>query len=63
MDTEFLDQLAKQLKNNKTPACRRAINRILGEVKERCDRGEYTSPTHAETAFRQSVDQEKACRK
>jgi hypothetical protein len=32
-DTEYLDQLAHQLKIDKTPACRRAINRILAEMK------------------------------
>ena len=31
MDTEYLDQLAEQLKAEKSPACRRAINRLLAD--------------------------------
>jgi hypothetical protein len=60
-DTEYLDQLADQLKIDKTPACRRAINRILAEVKARCENGEYDSPMAAESAFRKFVEDERAC--
>jgi hypothetical protein len=57
-DTEYLDQLASQLKVDKTPACRRAINRILAEVKTRCKNGEYDNPMAAESAFRKFVEVE-----
>ena len=63
MDTGFLDQLAHQLKVDKTPACRRAINRILADVKKRCENGEYPDPMEAESAFREFVDNERACQK
>jgi hypothetical protein len=62
-DTEYLDQLAHQLKIDKTPACRRAINRILAEMKRRCEKGEYGSPMAAESAFRKFVEDERICRK
>jgi hypothetical protein len=39
-DTEFLTRLAHQLRVGKIPSCRRAINRILEEVKKRCENGE-----------------------
>jgi hypothetical protein len=63
MDTEFLTQLAHQLRVGKTPSCRRAINRILEEMKKRCENGEYDTPMSAESAFRKSVESERSCRK
>jgi len=63
MSTEYLDQFAQQLKVNKSPACRRAINRILAEMKKRCDEGEYASETEAELAFRKFVEGARACQK
>jgi hypothetical protein len=63
MDTEFLTQLAHQLRVGKTPSCRRAINRILEEMKKRCENGEYDTPVSAESAFRESVESERPCRK
>ena len=63
MDTEFLTQLAHQLRVGKTPSCRRAINRILEEMKKRCENGEYDTPMSAELAFRKSVESERSCRK
>jgi hypothetical protein len=60
MDTAFLDQLAHQLRINKTPPCRHAINRILEEMKKRCDDGEYDTPMAAESAFREFVGKERA---
>jgi hypothetical protein len=62
-DTEYLDQLADQLKVDKTPACRRAINRILAEMKIRCKKGEYNTPMAAESAFRKFVEDDRACQK
>jgi hypothetical protein len=62
MNVEFLDRLASQLKAEKSPACRRAINRILDEMKQRCEDGKYNTPMAAESAFRESVEKEQACR-
>ena len=61
MDLEQLEQLAKQLKQDKNPACRRAINRILAEFKERCEKGEYQDVLSAENAFRKSVEEQTLC--
>jgi hypothetical protein len=61
--TEYLDRLALQLKAGKNPNCRRAINRILADVKKRCQKGEYSSQTEAENAFRKFVEDESACQK
>jgi hypothetical protein len=62
MNIEFLTQLAHQLRIGKTPGCRRAINRILEEMKKRCEAGECKTPMAAESAFRESVENEPACR-
>jgi hypothetical protein len=61
--TEYLDRLARQLKGDKNPACCRAINRILAEMKKRCQNGDYGSHTEAESAFRRFVEGESACQK
>jgi hypothetical protein len=61
MDIEFLTQLANQLRTGKTPSCRRAINRILEDMKKRCEKGEFDSPMAAESAFRQFVENERSC--
>ena len=63
MDTEFLTQLAHQLRIGKFPSCRRAINRILEEMKKRCESGEYDTPMAAESTFRKSVEGERSCQK
>jgi hypothetical protein len=63
MDTEYLDRLAHQLKVNKAPACRRAINRILEEMKKRCENGEYRDRMEAASAFRKLVEDEGSCQK
>jgi predicted transcriptional regulator len=62
MSPSFLDQLATQLRNNKTAACRRAIQRILDVVKKEYKRGKYGSHTEAENEFRRLVEHEEACR-
>jgi hypothetical protein len=62
MNVEFLDQVAHQLRINKTPSCRRAINRILEEIKSRCENGKFDTPMAAESAFRESVEKEQTCR-
>ena len=61
MDTKFLNRLAHQLRMDKTPSCRRAINRILEEMKKRCESGEYETPMAAESAFRKLVESDRAC--
>ena len=63
MSTAYLDRLAQQLKGDKSPACRRAINRILAEMKKRCEDGEYGAQTEAESAFRKFVAEEGTCQK
>ena len=63
MSSDYLDQLAHQLKIDKTPACRRAINRILAEMKAHCEKGEYNSPMAAESSFRKFVEDERTCQK
>jgi hypothetical protein len=63
MNTRYLDQLAQQLKAHKSPACRRAIERILATMKKRCEDGEYDSRTKAELDFRTLVANELACQK
>ena len=63
MDTEYLVRLAHQLRIEKTPACRRAINRILEDMKKRCENGEYRNPMDAESAFREFVENERSCQK
>ena len=61
MDTGFLDRLASQLKCEKSAACRRAIQRLLAFMKERCELGEFESHTEAEAEFRRLVDAEEGC--
>jgi hypothetical protein len=61
--TEYLDQLAQQLKIDKNAACRRAIERILAMIKNRYDQGTYESRTAAELDLRKLVDQQGTCRK
>jgi hypothetical protein len=63
MDTEYLDQLAEQLKAEKSPACRRAINRLLAETKKQCEEGRYETPIEAESALRRMVEETTACQK
>jgi hypothetical protein len=62
MEIGFLTQLAHQLRNGKTPSCRRAINRILEDMKKRCEKGEYDSPMAAESDFRKLVENERSCK-
>jgi hypothetical protein len=61
MDLGPLEQLAEQLKQDKNPACRRAINRILAEYIGRCENGEYDNVMSAEAAFRKSVEEQTSC--
>ena len=63
MSAEFLDHLAEQLRAGKSPACRRAIARILTTMQKRWEKGEFESQAVAEAAFRKLVDNEPICRK
>jgi hypothetical protein len=63
MDAAFLDQLAEHFRKGKSPACRRAIGRILTAMKERWERGEFSSESEAEKAFRHRVAGEPSCKK
>ena len=62
MESAFLDHLANQLRANKTPTCRRAIQRILVRIKEHCESGQYQSTTDAENEFRRLVKSDLACK-
>ena len=57
--TEFLSRLASQLKLNKQPAERRAVDKLLNEVTEKYEDGRYANRCDAEREFRELVD--KAC--
>jgi len=59
MHTAFLDRLAHQLRIDKTPSCRRAITRILHEMKKQYESGKYNTPMAAESDFRESVEKER----
>jgi hypothetical protein len=59
VSTEFLDRLASQLKIGKDAADRRAIERKLDLIKKGYESGQYQSPTEAERALRQMVDDDK----
>jgi 3-methyladenine DNA glycosylase AlkD len=63
MDSEFLKQLAEQLKGDKDPACRRAINRILADATKKVEAGEYDTPMAAEADFRRLVEENPTCKK
>jgi DNA-binding GntR family transcriptional regulator len=62
MDSEFLDRLAAQLKANKNPSCRRAIQRILELVKKDYESGGHNSTTEAEREFRRLVANDPTCK-
>ncbi len=57
--TEFLSHLASQLKLNKQPAERRAVEKLLHVVTEKFTDGQYANRCDAERDFRELVD--KAC--
>jgi hypothetical protein len=57
MPADFLSQLARQVKIDKSPACRRAIQRILSLVKVKFESGVYASQTEAEADFRKLAEQ------
>ena len=62
VSTDFLDQLARQVRVNKSAACRRAIQRILALMKKDYEAGRYKTHTEAENEFRKLVEREESCR-
>jgi hypothetical protein len=62
MNAAFLDRLAEQLRSRRSPACRRAIGRILSNVKSGWEEGKYYDGAEAERAFRELVEKERVCR-
>ena len=61
MSTDHLDQLAQQLKIDKSAACRRAIERILAVVRKQCNEGVFKNSTAAELDSRKLVEQQGTC--
>jgi hypothetical protein len=57
--TEFLSRLAMQLKVNKQPAERRAVEKFLHLVTEKYEEGRYANRCDAERDLRELVD--KSC--
>lgn len=55
MSTEFLERLASELKTDKGPASRRAIEKILETTKKAYQNRLYQSPEEAERDFRRLV--------
>ncbi|HUE42033.1 MAG TPA: hypothetical protein VMP12_00655 [Candidatus Sulfotelmatobacter sp.] len=55
--TEFLSRLATQLKVNRQPAERRAVEKFLHLVAEKYEVGLYASPCDAERDLRTLVDE------
>jgi len=54
--TEFLSPLAAQLKLNKQPAERRAVDKLLNQVADKYEDGRYANRCDAERALRDLVD-------
>jgi hypothetical protein len=57
MPSNFLIQLAQQLTIDKSPAARRAIQRILAMVKVKYESRVYASQTEAEADLRTLVEE------
>jgi hypothetical protein len=57
MTSEFLNQLAGQLRKGKSAACGRSIQQILTLVVARFEAGKYPSQVEAESEFRQLVNE------
>jgi hypothetical protein len=57
MTSQFLTQLADQLKHPKNPAQRRAIQSVLPLVTARFEAGHYRGQVEAESELRKLVEQ------
>jgi hypothetical protein len=51
MNAAFLDRLAEQLRSRRSPACRRAIGRILSNGKSGWEEGKYYDEAEADEPF------------
>jgi hypothetical protein len=54
--TEFLSRLAAQLKLNKQPAERRAVDKLMNQVADKFQDGRYANRCDAERDLRDLVD-------
>ena len=54
--TEFLSRLAAQLKLNKQPAERRAVDKLMNQVADKFEDGRYANRCDAERDLRDLVD-------
>jgi hypothetical protein len=54
--TEFLGRLAAQLKLNKQPAERRAVDKLMNQVADKFEDGRYANRCDAERDLRDLVD-------
>ena len=54
--TDFLSRLAAQLKLNKQPAERRAVDKLMNEVTAKYEEGRYANRCDAERDLRDLVD-------
>ena len=54
--TEFLSRLASQLKLNKQPAERRAVDKLMNQVADKYEDGRYANRCDAERDLRDLVD-------
>jgi hypothetical protein len=57
MTSEFLNQLAGQLRKGRSPACARSIQQVLTLVVARFEAGNYPSQVEAESEFRKLVNE------
>lgn len=57
MTSEFLNQLAAQLRQGRSAACGRSIQQILTLVAARFEAGKYPSQVEAESEFRMLVNE------
>jgi hypothetical protein len=57
MTSEFLKQLAGQLRRGKNAACGRSIQQVLTLVVARFEAGKYPSQVEAEVEFRRLVNE------
>jgi hypothetical protein len=56
MESDFLNPLARQLRQDKSPACRRSIGRILSLVSLKFEAGFYDNKSQAERDFRKLAE-------
>jgi hypothetical protein len=57
MTSGFLNEMARQLRKDRSPACGRSIQQILTLVVARFEAGKYPSQVEAESEFRKLVNE------